>query len=773
MPGGCGRLMTYMRNRMRREGDSEKEAHRKAAFVVFLGSTFLVSLLGLASYPSTAVCSLTFLSMLAWTWVHREITETFLRVSVVLMCACLVYYDALAASLWTRLWPLFVLVIDVLLVMESPRYLTLCVVSAACIWLCVVEFEYGTRTLHLFDLPDSFGYDYRRAKCDCEHPPCAHGKYWYIIINTAPTYLVFILDYFLTRGFADEVLNEKAKMAAAVQAAEDIARSLARFDLEAAARYLENHPELPDELAESLETLLVNLGSYHPYLPTELFRTGGGGSPRASPSDARTYVPGLVDRKVALVFTDIRCSTELWEHSSGTAMEDSLNLQNLKIRQALADNQGYEVKTIGDAFMIAFGSSINAVRFGHAAQTSLANASWPEGLMRPDADDGFAILAVRMGIHCGEAVVQHNNLTGRYDYFGPTANRAARVEPFGAPGAVTVTSEVVADVGGAAVLADTEGFLVVPYAEERSGKGLRTALVLTALLPREVAKQIEPSVRALVGVHVRQESDVLSVVSLKSSLASREVVSEWAGSGVQSAGSGGDLLTFEPMGSWSLRGNRGLFSAALSHCACVGVLRFTNFDFAGAKRIYEMDTYGQEVARTEHRLQAVVAAVQMTHGHVTSVVGGTVWVSWGLHAECTQIVAESARCMVLLRDRLTGERVTGDCTPSFHAGLVTGPLASVELAASTWGRRFVTLFGACVELGAALCTGAAGAGAWVLAAAADGSLPADRHSELKDARRAERWNTREWDVHAYELDVVAMAAAMDKPHSDRADVETM
>eukprot|EP01027_Heterolobosea_sp_BB2_P018717 GEZU01026328.1.p1 GENE.GEZU01026328.1~~GEZU01026328.1.p1 ORF type:complete len:761 (-),score=101.66 GEZU01026328.1:58-2340(-) len=71
----------------------------------------------------------------------------------------------------------------------------------------------------------------------------------------------------------------------------------------------------------------------------------------ASPSDV--FPPNVPSGKVALVFTDVQDSTRLWERSlEGTAA--AIKLHNQVMRECLQECQGYEVKTEGDAFMIAF-----------------------------------------------------------------------------------------------------------------------------------------------------------------------------------------------------------------------------------------------------------------------------------------------------------------------------------------------------------------------------------------------------------------------------------
>jgi len=132
---------------------------------------------------------------------------------------------------------------------------------------------------------------------------------------------------------------------------------------------------------------------------------------------------------VTLVFTDIQDSSRLWERH-GRLFEPVLALHNKLMRDQIAAHGGYEVKTEGDAFMVAFGESADALRFCVGAQQALEAAGWP---------DGIGAVLVRMGVHSGEPIVSADPRTGRTDYFGPMVNRAARVAAAGHGGQVLIS----------------------------------------------------------------------------------------------------------------------------------------------------------------------------------------------------------------------------------------------------------------------------------------------------------------------------------------------
>jgi class 3 adenylate cyclase len=145
--------------------------------------------------------------------------------------------------------------------------------------------------------------------------------------------------------------------------------------------------------------------------------------------------------RVTLVFTDIQGSTQLWEADAAVARA-SLAAHDAVMRAALQKHGGYEVKTEGDAFMIAFKNPSQALRFCVEVQLSLQRHPWSDALLaRPEAaeTDGFRGLRVRMGVHEGHPECRRAG--GRADYYGPMVNRAARISGVGHGGQILVSEE--------------------------------------------------------------------------------------------------------------------------------------------------------------------------------------------------------------------------------------------------------------------------------------------------------------------------------------------
>ncbi|MGD9689258.1 MAG: adenylate/guanylate cyclase domain-containing protein [Phycisphaerales bacterium] len=141
----------------------------------------------------------------------------------------------------------------------------------------------------------------------------------------------------------------------------------------------------------------------------------------SSPAASAAPVPGAGGHptgRVALVFTDIQGSTSLWE-KLGDRFAPILELHNRLMREAIELNRGYEVKTVGDAFMIAFQDPLDAVKFAIDALESFGVMAWPEA---------SGEILVRVGVHTGEPIVDIDPRNGRVDYFGPMVNCSARIE---------------------------------------------------------------------------------------------------------------------------------------------------------------------------------------------------------------------------------------------------------------------------------------------------------------------------------------------------------
>ncbi len=125
---------------------------------------------------------------------------------------------------------------------------------------------------------------------------------------------------------------------------------------------------------------------------------------------------------VTFLFTDIEGSTRLLQEL-GDGYGRLQDQQAEIMRAAIADGDGVEIRTEGDAFFVVFPTPGGALRSAVAAQRALASFQWPDG--RP--------IRVRMGLHTGEGTL------GGDDYLGIDVNRAARIAATGHGGQVVIS----------------------------------------------------------------------------------------------------------------------------------------------------------------------------------------------------------------------------------------------------------------------------------------------------------------------------------------------
>ena len=158
--------------------------------------------------------------------------------------------------------------------------------------------------------------------------------------------------------------------------------------------------------------------------------------------------------ELSLIFTDIKSSTKLWE-TYPVAMRAAIKIHNDVMRRQLRIIGGYEVKTEGDAFMVAFPTATSALLWCFTIQSHLLNAPWPREILESvegqevlDADQNviYRGLSVRMGGHWGGPVCEPDPVTRRMDYFGPMVNRASRISAIADGGQITVSSDFIQEI---------------------------------------------------------------------------------------------------------------------------------------------------------------------------------------------------------------------------------------------------------------------------------------------------------------------------------------
>jgi class 3 adenylate cyclase len=132
---------------------------------------------------------------------------------------------------------------------------------------------------------------------------------------------------------------------------------------------------------------------------------------------------------LTILFTDLRGSTSFYREI-GDAPAFGRVLDHFEVLQeAIAEEDGSLVKTIGDAVMAVFRRPISALRAILRAQQQLASP--------PDNAPPFYLKA---GMHQGPCIAVTMN--DRLDYFGSVVNMAARLERFSSGEDVIVSGAI-------------------------------------------------------------------------------------------------------------------------------------------------------------------------------------------------------------------------------------------------------------------------------------------------------------------------------------------
>ena len=207
-------------------------------------------------------------------------------------------------------------------------------------------------------------------------------------------------------------------------------RRVARMDLEGLEITADSNMCEVRQMQGDFMSMVEALLEFRAYVPSSLLGSSGGISRAIDPPSGN----------VAVMFTDIQQSTALWKRNSED-MNEALEMHNQVIRSACGPTEGYEVKTIGDAFMVSFQSAEAAMRCALDIQTRLAEEEWPErlGLTRSG-------LVIRIGINYGSTISEENPVTGRVDYRGSTINMASRLEAKALGGTICISSDMYATI---------------------------------------------------------------------------------------------------------------------------------------------------------------------------------------------------------------------------------------------------------------------------------------------------------------------------------------
>ena len=286
-------------------------------------------------------------------------------------------------------------------------------------------------------------------------------------------------------------------------------------------------------IQHSFSRMVKNLREYRAYVPQAILK-----------GDDHLVIPPPRG-EICCVFTDIVRSSDLWERSP-SSMIASMIMHDSTVRDCIKKYIGYEVKTIGDAFMVVFEDPILAFAFCHEVQSRFVNEKWPESLPMPiipvpgTQKPLWNGLQVRIGLHYGIANLEENPLTARADYRGSTINTAARLESKASSGTVCCLESMVdlvkSHYGDRYIykdhgihnlkgIGDKKLFISVPSAlRERFNVSAPIQTVQTSASVRSVSSFKVSSVPAIQKTELLLHKELVTVATIRISLTAPETL---------------------------------------------------------------------------------------------------------------------------------------------------------------------------------------------------------------------------------------------------------
>jgi len=173
-------------------------------------------------------------------------------------------------------------------------------------------------------------------------------------------------------------------------------------------------------------------------------------------------------RLAAIMFTDIKDFTKRMNARESLGLR-LLEKHNEIMDGALRRHHGTFVKNIGDAYLVEFGSAVNAVEAAVDAQGLFA---------RLNAEVGSAEeILVRISIHLGDVLIQDGDL------FGDGVNIASRLQSITPPGGICISGDVYTHVRGKV---DAECSSIGRHELKGVAEPVEVFQVMTALVPIRV-----------------------------------------------------------------------------------------------------------------------------------------------------------------------------------------------------------------------------------------------------------------------------------------------
>ena len=136
-------------------------------------------------------------------------------------------------------------------------------------------------------------------------------------------------------------------------------------------------------------------------------------------------------RELTLLFSDLAGFTSMSEKLPPEVVARVINLYLTEMTRLIIASGGTVDKFIGDAVMAFWGAPLDDPRHAsHGVETAIAMQRAMDRLQPQFAEMGAGVVALRIGLHSGPAIVGNMGSEDRFDYtaLGDTVNLAARLE---------------------------------------------------------------------------------------------------------------------------------------------------------------------------------------------------------------------------------------------------------------------------------------------------------------------------------------------------------
>ncbi len=175
-------------------------------------------------------------------------------------------------------------------------------------------------------------------------------------------------------------------------------------------------------------------------------------------------------RRIALMFTDLRGSTALYDRIGDAAAYHLVREHFALLAGVVRRHDGALIKTIGDAIMAVFASPAAALEAALDVRKAIADFN------RDHGGEGQDAIVIKIGLHEGPCIAV--TLNGRLDYFGTTVNMAARLQGRSEGGDIVLSAGFAEDPAVAPRLAP------LPHQREATSlKGFAEPVAFVRILP--------------------------------------------------------------------------------------------------------------------------------------------------------------------------------------------------------------------------------------------------------------------------------------------------